>query len=78
MSVNRGMKACSPAWIPVRILASMTRDLSDTTINLVPLQRPAEGSRFRNRMMGHPTLRVIEWTGMPESLIQLRYSGGIL
>ena len=76
VSTNRGINAGSPAWVPVRILASMTLVFNAVIINLIPLQRPAEGSRLHSSMIGHPTLRVMECTGIPETLTVLRYSWG--
>ena len=77
INLNRGMNAGSPAWTPVRILPSMTLDLRAVTINLVPLHRPAGGSRLRRSILGQPILSVIEWTGIPDILMVFRYSTGI-
>ncbi|KAM7528541.1 hypothetical protein LguiB_031951 [Lonicera macranthoides] len=52
-----GMNAKLPNLSPVKILASITKVLHLSIINLVPLQRPSLGAIFRNNIIGQPTFK---------------------
>ena len=62
--------------MPDSILDSMTRSAKAVTMSLVPLHSPGMDSMLRSKMMGQPTLIVMECLGNPERLIVLRYSFG--
>jgi hypothetical protein len=43
---------------------------------LDPLQSPCFGTRFRNRMMGHPTFKSSFANGIQDKSNEFKYSGG--
>lgn len=56
-SLILGIKASSPAWLPVMIVHRRTLFLISVRTSRVSLQRPDDGERLRRRMIGHPTFK---------------------
>ena len=53
--VIRGIKVRNPACFPVIICTSIICFWKEQQINLVPLQRPLDGLRLRNNIIGDLT-----------------------
>jgi len=72
---NPGMLTFFPMLSPVMTLASRTYMPILVTTNLVPLHKPAVGSRFLINIIGTSTFNLILWFGIPVAVIVFKNSG---
>jgi hypothetical protein len=69
----RGIMTTWPIRLPVAISALIMLVLKPKQINLVPLQSPLAGSKFRNVIMGQPIFNRRWWGGkLPDSIYILK------
>jgi hypothetical protein len=74
--LNLGIKVVFPACELVNNLTSRTLLLILVTIPLDPLQTLFPGLRFLKIITGHPTFNSNFASGIPEQLIEFKYSTG--
>jgi hypothetical protein len=72
--LKRGINVVFPACSPVNSCTSSTRLFVLVTTPQEPLQTPSSGLRFLKITTGHPIFNFNLCRGIPEQLIEFRYS----